>query len=525
MKSESTAKHDKLRTQSVWKLLLVMGIPMILSMMLQALYNIVDSAFVSNMPGGQGDAAFTALTIAFPVQMLIIAISIGTGVGVNVLLSRYLGEGDREKASQTAGNGVFLAACIYIVFLLFGLFGANLYVSSQTTNAEVRDMAVGYLKICCIFSFGNSFFAIYEKLLQATGRSTFSTTGQIVGAVANIILDPIFIYEKGYGIGLFGLGVEGAAWATIIGQILSFLLDMVFHFVFNKEVSNNIKYLKPSGRLIGRIYAIGLPAIIAQALMSVMTYGMNIILGGVDRHFYPDGEISPYVNAYGLYYKIQQFILFAAFGLRDAITPIVSYAYGMGSKQRVRDGIKYGMLYTAVVMIVGTVLLETCASPLQNVFGGLSGEAQELCIGAMRIISISFLFAGACVALQGVFQATGGNLQSLVISVLRQAILVLPIAYGFACIVKAGTAGGRLIWCTFIIAEFVTAIVGFILLWLLYKKRISCLKEKCEEAAAQADIAKCIQPEQVCETTPAAVQEDAVPVEADNTENSDQAHS
>lgn len=476
MKSE-TGKQDKLRTQPVRKLLLTMGIPMILSMMLQALYNIVDSAFVSNMPE-TGDAAFTALTIAFPVQMLIIAISIGTGVGVNVLLSRYLGEGDREEASRTAGNGVFLAACIYVVFLLFGLFGARFYVGTQTANETVRTMAVNYLRICCIFSFGNSFFAIYEKMLQATGRSTFSTIGQIAGAAANIVLDPIFIYDWG-----LGLGVEGAAWATVIGQILSLVLDAVFHFRFNREVSNNVKYLKPSGKLIGRIYAIGLPAIIAQALMSVMTYGMNIILGGVDRSFYPDGEISPYVNAYGLYYKIQQFILFAAFGLRDAITPVISYAYGMGSRKRVKDGIKYGMLYTAVVMLVGTLLLETCASPLLKVFGGLSGEAQELCISAMRVISVSFLFAGICVALQGVFQATGGNLQSLVISVLRQAALVLPVAYGFSVAVKSGAAGGWLIWVTFIISEAITAAVGILLLWLLYKKRIGRLggREESEE--------------------------------------------
>lgn len=497
-KSEIRAKNksDRLKNEKVWKLMLTMGIPMILSMMVQALYNIVDSAFVSNMTGG--DNAFNALTLAFPVQMLIIAISIGTGVGVNALVSRYLGEGDKEKASKVAGNGVFLAACIYVVFLLFGIFGTSFYVSTQTANAEVQTMTTNYLRICCIFSFGNTFYAIYEKLLQATGKSMLSTLGQIAGALANIILDPIFIYDWG-----LGLGVEGAAWATIIGQILSFVLDFIFHLKFNKDISNKLNHIKPSGKLIGRIYAIGLPAIIAQALMSVMTYGMNLILGGLDKVVYDTENAasayyntSPYVNAYGLYYKIQQFILFAAFGLRDAITPIVSYSYGMGSKKRVKDGIKYGMLYTAIVMIIGTAILETCAKPLSGAFGGLSEEAQTLCVSAMRVISVSFLFAGACVALQGVFQATNGNVQSLVISILRQAVFVLPVAYAFSVVVKNGSAGSELIWCTFIISEVLTSVVGFILLRMLYKKKIAPLGE----VVLQSDEAEAGAAEQETET-------------------------
>ena len=371
------------------KLMLSMGVPMIISMVLQALYNIVDSAFVSNMKEN-GEAALNALTLAFPVQMLMVAVSIGTGVGMNALLAKSLGQGDKERAAKIAGNAEFLAAVIFLLCLLFGIFGVKAYISSQTSNPLISQMAVNYLRICCTMSVGIVFFSIFEKLLQATGLSLYSTIAQISGAVINMILDPILIY------GLFGipkLGVEGAAYATIIGQVASFLIAMLFHLRKNTSVANGLKYMRPSLRIIGAIYSIGFPAIIAQALMSVMTYGLNIILGHVSESM---------VTAYGLYHKIQQFILFAAFGLRDAITPIVSFSHGMGSKERVRSGIKYGMMYTLIIMAVGLIALELFASPLARVFG-LSGETQSLCISAIRIISISFIFAGMNLAFQGIF--------------------------------------------------------------------------------------------------------------------------
>lgn len=320
-------KMNKMGTVPVKKLILSMGIPMIVSMVFQAVYNIVDSAFVSNMKS-DGEAALNALTLAFPVQMLMIAFSIGTGVGANALLSKSLGQGDNEKVSKTAGNSIFLGIIIFALFILFGIFGTEPYIKSQTSDPKITQMAVSYLRICCIFSIGCVFFAIFEKLLQSTGRSIFSTIAQIGGALTNIVLDPIMIY------GLFGcpkLGVKGAAYATVIGQCVSFALALIFHLKFNKEISNNFKYLYPSAEIIKEIYSIGLPAIIAQALMSVMTYGMNIILGSISTSM---------VTAYGLYYKIQQFILFAAFGLRDAITPVISFNYGMKSKSRIKAGIR-----------------------------------------------------------------------------------------------------------------------------------------------------------------------------------------
>ncbi|MGN1098321.1 MAG: MATE family efflux transporter [Clostridia bacterium] len=452
---------NKMGTTPVNKLLIGMGTPIILSMMLQALYNIVDSAFVSNMPLS-GENALNALTLAFPVQMLMVAIGIGTGVGANALLAKSLGRGDKEKAGRTAGNAIFLGMVIYLAFMLFGVFGVRAYTASQTSNSEIAEMTITYLRICCTASMGIVFFSVFEKLLQATGRSTYSTIAQVTGAVINIILDPIMIY------GLFGLpamGVSGAAWATVIGQIASFLLGMIFHFRLNKEVDKSPKFLKPSGKIIREIYSIGLPAIIAQALMSVMTYGMNIILGTISEAA---------VTAYGLYYKIQQFVLFAAFGLRDAITPVISFNYGMGSKSRVNDGIRYGMIYTLIIMGVGLVLIEIFAPILAAVFG-LSGETQALCVGAMRIVSLSFIFAGANVAFQGIFQALDGGLESLVISVCRQFLFVLPVAWGFSLAARQSPDKVWLVWLTFLIAEGLSALIAMIFMRKIRKNRIDAL--------------------------------------------------
>lgn len=456
------AEQNKLGSMKVNKLLLTMGLPIILSMMLQAVYNIVDSAFVSNMPE-TGELALNALTLAFPVQMLMVAIGIGTGVGTNALLAMSLGQGDREKASRVAGNALFLAAVIYVVFLLFGIFGVDFYAGTQTTNPVIREMTVTYLRICCTLSIGIVFFSIFEKLLQATGHSGCSTIAQITGAVLNIILDPILIYGW---CGFPALGVSGAAYATVIGQIVSAVMGLVFHLWKNRDVKNGLHYIRPVGGIIKGIYAIGLPAIIAQALMSFMTYGMNIILGSIGENV---------VTAYGLYYKVQQFILFAAFGLRDAITPVVSFNYGMGSRSRVKEGIRYGLLYTMVIMLIGMAAIELLAVPLSAVFG-LSGETQSICISAMRIVSLSFLFAGINVAFQGIFQALEGGLESLIISVLRQFVLVLPVAWGFAQLARQNSDLLWTVWLTFLIAEGVSALVAALFMKRMDRRVVSKLE-------------------------------------------------
>ena len=391
-----------------------------------------------------------------------VAIGIGTGVGMNALLSKTLGQGDREKVSRIAGNGEFLAIIIYLVFLLFGVFGVRGYISSQTTNPVIVEMAVQYLRICCVISFGIIAFSIFEKLLQSTGLSQYSTIAQVVGAIVNIILDPILIYGL---LGLPKMGVTGAAYATVIGQICSGGLALYFHITKNKDVKNGIKFLKPSSKIIKDIYSIGLPAIIAQALMSVMTYGLNVILVGVSENM---------VTAYGLYYKIQQFILFAAFGLRDAITPIVSFNHGMRNKERIKLGIKYGMKYTLTIMIVGLMVLEIFATPFSRIFG-LSGETETLCISAMRIISVSFIFAGANVAFQGIFQALDSGIESLIISVCRQILFILPVAYGFSLLAIQNPANDWIVWLTFPIGEFVSAVIACIFMKKIIKNKVEGL--------------------------------------------------
>lgn len=455
--SNSAEKSSKLATMPVNKLMINMGIPMIISMMLQAVYNIVDSAFVANIKG-QGEQALNALTLAFPVQMLMVAIGIGTGVGVNALLAKSMGQKDIEKARKTAGNGVFLMAVIYVVFLLFGLFGTKIYISSQTKNVIISKMAIDYLRICCGFSFGILYFSLYEKVLQATGKSMYSTIAQITGAVVNIVLDPILIYGL---LGCPALGVSGAAYATIIGQIASAICGFILHLKANKEIKNSLVYMKPSAGIIKGIYSIGFAAIIAQALMSVMTYLLNVIFVKIGENV---------VTAYGLYYKIQQFILFAAFGLRDAITPIVSFNHGMKNKKRVKDGVKYGIWYTSLIMFVGFTGLEILAEPFAGIFG-LSGDTKDLCVMAMRVISVSYMFAGANIAFQGIFQALDSGLESFVISVCRQFLLVVPVAYIFSKLIINDVAGTWLLWTTFPIAEILSAIVA-----ILFMKRVNCRK-------------------------------------------------
>lgn len=453
-------ENNKMREMPVYKLMIQMGIPMILSMALQAVYNIVDSAFVGNMKEGS-EAALNALTLVFPVQMLMVAIAIGTGVGTNALLARTLGQGDSKKAAMVAGNSLFLGLIIYVICFLFGIFGANAYISSQTANPKVLSMGTSYLKICCVLSFGIVFFSLFEKLLQATGRSLYSTIGQVAGAVINIILDPIMIY----GIGpVPKMGVEGAAYATVIGQIASAVLLFVFHIKLNKEFEHGFKYMKPDGKIIKEIYAIGLPAIIAQALMSIMVYGMNLIL-----KFDASAQ-----TAYGLFYKVQQFVLFLAFGLRDAITPILAFAYGMRSKKRIQDGMKYGIIFTIGLMILGIFITEVFPGQFAALFN--AGSSREYFVGAMRIISISFLFAGINVAYQGIYQALDGGMESLVISLLRQMIIILPLAEIFSILVKNGQAGVSLIWWAFPITEFAACLLGCVFLRRIRKNKVESLQ-------------------------------------------------
>lgn len=451
-------------TEQVSKIMLSMGIPIILSMVLQACYNIVDSMFVARIPDSgnithMGEYAVNALTLAFPVQMLIVALGVGTGVGVNAMLAKSLGQRDEEKAAKAAGNGLVLALIIYIVFLLFGLFGVKAYIGSQTKDEVIFEMGCSYLSICLTASVGIVMFAVYEKLLQSTGKTLYSTIAQISGALVNIVLDPIMIF--GY-FGLPEMGIRGAAYATVIGQIVSMLIAMYFHYRKNKEVKSGWKYLKLEWGIVHEIYVVGLPAIIMQALMSFMTYGINLIFVTVSQAA---------VTAYGIFYKIQQFIFFAAFGLRDAITPIVSFNYGMGNQKRVKQGVYYGILYTEVIMLAGFIGLELFANVLIGAFA-MSAETESLCVLAARIIAAGFLFAGGNIAMQGVFQALGCGLDSLLVSLLRLCVVVLPLAWLFTKLEHAEF----MIWWSFPIAELAALIVAILCMLRADRKIIKSMK-------------------------------------------------
>lgn len=457
-----TSTKSKLATEPVGRLMLAVGLPSVLSMMLQAVYNIVDSAYLSNMREA-GEEALTALGLAFPIQLFMVAVAIGTGVGTNALLSRTMGQGNREKADRVAGNAVFMAFVISAVFILFGLAGVPAYVNSQSAggqiNGTVLAMAIDYLQICCVISFGIIFFSVYEKMLQATGRSLYSTVAQMTGAVVNIVLDPIFIYGW---LGFPEMGVKGAAWATVIGQIVSAAMAFAFHVKLNVEIDKGLRYIKPDPGIIAEIYAIGLPAIISQALLTVMTYGLNIILGQLPQV----GENA--VTVYGLYCKIQQLIIFAAVGVRDAITPVVSFNFGMRNQARIREGIRFGMGFTLVLMVIGLAAIEAFAEPLTRFFS-LSDVTYGMCVDCMRIVSLGFIFAGLCIAFQGVFQAIECGIESLLISVGRQVLFILPVAWFIARFVT-GAENVSLIWWTFLIGETLT-LLGAVLMYRRAEKR------------------------------------------------------
>lgn len=455
-----TVKQNKMAIAPINKLFWKMGLPMIISMVLQALYNVVDSVFVANMQG-TGALANEALTIAFPVQIMIIAVSVGTGVGLNALLSKNLGERNKEKVNAVAGNGIFLCLVIYLVFLLFGLFCSERFIGLFSSNSEIIEMGSSYLRICVCFSIGSIGFAIYERFLQSTGKTLYSTIAQITGAVMNIVLDYIFIFP-------LGLGVAGAAWATIIGQFASLFIAMIFHYRLNKEISGSLKYLKPKMSIIKEIYEIGISAALMQALLSVMMAGMNAILGRANV----DSVVL--VGSFGIYYKIQQIALFSAFGLSNTIITILSFNYGMKDKERSVACVKCGIVDTFITTLLITALFEIIAVPLSKLFsltGGSSEVLVDVCAKATRIASLSFVFMGFNIAVQGVLQALGYAVKPLITAFLRLILFAFPIAYLFTLSDNVI----NLVWWTFIIAEFLTCFISVIFLKQAVKNKIDTL--------------------------------------------------
>lgn len=454
---------NKMGVQPVPRLLLAMGLPMILSMIVQAFYNLVDSYFISNLTDDQipnlGDLAMNALTLSFPIQMLMIAIGVGTGVGVGALLSKHLGQREFERANYVAGNAISVSVLTYVIFLLFGLFGTRWFLSTQTSDPQVLELGVQYLSICCVWSFGAVCSMIYEKLLQSTGKTQLSTIAQLIGAITNIILDPILIYGL---LGLPKMGVTGAAVATVVGQILTLIADMIFHYRCNHEISGHPRYLRPRRDAIVGIYVVGAPAIVMQALMSVMSYGINIIYGMVS---------AAAVTAFGIYYKIQQFVFFAAFGMNNAMIPVIAYNFGRGDRRRIDQGILWGQIYTLILMLIGMAVLQIFAAPICGVFS-LSAETEDLCIRAIRIVTLGYLFAGLNIGYQGVFQALGNGVKSLILSLVRLIVVTLPLAWALTRVEQAADW----IWLCFPIAEACGVVVALAFMQLVARRQLVGLK-------------------------------------------------
>ncbi len=453
-------KQNKMAEKPIKSLLWKMGLPMIVSMVLQALYNVVDSIFVANIKGS-GALANEALTYAFPIQILIIASGVGTGVGLNALLSKSLGEKDKEKANKIAGNGIFLAFAIYAVFLIFGLFFSYRFISLFSKDKEIIKTGGTYLQICSSLSLGAIGFAIYERFLQATGKTIHSTIAQIAGAVINIVFDYVFIFP-------LKMGVAGAAWATVFGQFVSLGVAMVLHYVKNNEINGNPKYIKPNIEIIKGIYSIGISAAVMQALLSVMMAGMNAILSSADA------DTVVLVGSFGIYYKIQQIALFSCFGLSNTIITLLSFNYGMKDKKRSLDCIKYGVLDTFIVTLIITAIFEIAANPLSKLFALSGGSTKGLipvCEKATRIASIGYVFMGFSVAVQGVLQALRYAFKPFFTALLRLVVFVFPVAYLFTLSSNVTS----IVWLTFPISEFLTAVVSFFMLKNVIKNKIETL--------------------------------------------------
>jgi len=449
------SQENKMGAMPVKRLLISMSLPMILSMLVQAMYNIVDSVFVSMI----NQAALTAVSMAFPVQNLLIAVSAGTCIGVNALLSRSLGEKNQKAANLAATNGIFLAFLSSIAFALFGLFGARLFFESQTSNPQIIGYGVQYLQIVCIFSFGIFGEMMYERILQSTGRTIYCMVTQGTGAIINIILDPILIF------GLFGLpemGIQGAAAATVFGQIVAMILAMYFNHAKNKDVSLAFRGFKPNKRTIAIIYEVGIPSIIMQSISSVMTFGMNKILISFSETA---------VAVFGVYFRLQSFIFMPIFGLNNGMIPIVAYNYGSRSKKRIMETVRLSIGISVGIMLIGLIIFQIFTPGLLLMF---QADSDMLSIGipALRIISLSFLFAGYCIILASVFQALGNGIYSLIISVARQLICILPLACFFA-----RTFGLNMVWYSIPIAEITSVALSSILFRKIYMEKIRDLSQ------------------------------------------------
>ena len=431
-------RENIMGTMEINPLLVKLSVPMMISMLVQALYNVVDSVFVSWV----SEEALTAVSLAFSLQNMMIAVGVGTGVGVNAMLSKSLGEKNQKRANATAENGIFLSACSFLVFLVIGLTCIKPYFYAQTSDDAIALQGIRYLSVCCIFSLGLFTQTMGEKLLAATGRTQLSMISQLVGAVVNIILDPIFIF--GY-CGEALSGTTGAAVATVIGQFCGAGMTLYFNTRKNPDIQLDFKGFRPSAKAIGRIYTVGLPSIAMQGVGSLMTFGMNLILMAFS---------STAVAVFGVYFKLQSFVFMPIFGLNNGMVPIISYNYGARRPERVRKTIRLAVCYAEGIMVLGFCIFEFFPG---QVLGLFSASQAMLTIGipAMRIICLHFLLAGTSIVLSSVFQALGNGLFSLIVSVCRQLFVLLPTAW-----LLAQTGNVNNVWWAFLIAEIVSVLMS-----------------------------------------------------------------
>lgn len=442
-------QENKMGIMPVPKLLFNMAIPMVVSMLMQALYNIVDSAFV----GMYSTHALEAVSIAFPIQNLMIAFATGTGVGINALLSRHLGEKKFEAVDTTANTGLFLAICSYIFFAILGLTIVRPFFSMQSDIAEVVNYGEEYLTVILLCGFGIFGEITNERLLQATGRTVYSMITQGTGAVLNIILDPIMIF--GY-CGMPALGVKGAAIATVIGQCVAFILALIFNIKVNKEVNIRIsKIFKPQLQEIIKIYEIGIPSIIMTSITSFLTVGMNLIL----KKFSEDA-----ITVFGVYFKLNSFVFMPVFGLNNGMVPILSYNYGAKKHDRIIKTVRLGMSCAVIYMLAGLAVFEIMPDKLLMIFSA-SENVMNIGVTALRIIALSFIFAGIGIVSSTVFQSIGNPLHSLLISVLRQLVIILPVAYLLSL-----TGSVSNVWWSYPIAEVASFILSVFFLRKTFKK-------------------------------------------------------
>jgi len=434
--SEKVLKENKMGVLPMNRLLLGMALPMVASMLVQALYNVVDSIFVAML----GQNELNAVSLAFPIQNIIIAIASGLGVGVNALISRSLGEGNREQANRYASLGVFLSACSYILMLLVGFFGVEAFFRSQTEVEAIITEGTKYLRICCIFSFGAFGQVIYEKLMQSTGKTSLSMYTQGVGALLNIILDPIFIF-------VFDMGVAGAAVATVVGQIGSMVLGILLNHYKNREITVSFRGFRIEWEKIKRILVIGFPAVIMMAIGSVMTYSMNILLNALEK-------TGVATAVFGVYFKLQSFVILPVVGMTHGMMPIVSYNLGAQKKSRMLSAYRYTLYYSFGYLILCSAMMFAMPGTLMSFF---SPSEAMLALGkpALRIIAVGYVFTAYSLVNSSFFQAMGRSVLSMVMSIARQLGFLVPLAilFGFAI-------GLHAVWWAIPVAEFGVLIVA-----------------------------------------------------------------